>query len=121
MPIEQIEPGDTVLTHLPDGSAYTFVVDVKPFNIDKAAGTAAIGLQAARETDNHGSGVVAAVEAPVGMLTHRIIPDHPNHRSNHHRMTAAPDPNYRHQSCYAQPPRRVLHENLWRTRIFRTR
>ena len=73
MPIEQIVPGDTVLTDLPDGSAYTFVVDVKPFNIDKAAGTAAIGLHAAREIDNHGSGVVAAVEVPVGTLTQRII------------------------------------------------
>lgn len=60
VPIKQIEPGDTVLTHLPDGSAYTFVVDVKRFNIDKTAGTAAIGLQAARETDNHGTGVVAS-------------------------------------------------------------
>ena len=73
MPIEQIEPGDTVLTHLPDGSAYTFVVDVKRFNIDKAAGTAAIGLQAAREIDNHGTDVVATVEAPVGTLTQSII------------------------------------------------
>ena len=77
VPIEQIEPGDTVLTHLPDGSAYTFVVDVKRFNIDKAAGTAAIGLQAAREIDNHGTDVVATVEAPVGTPTQRIIPRSP--------------------------------------------
>jgi hypothetical protein len=73
VPIEQIETGDTVLNHLPDGSPYTFVVEIKRFDIDKAAGTATIGLQAARETDTHGTGVVATVEAPVGTLTHRVI------------------------------------------------
>jgi AraC-like DNA-binding protein len=51
VPIEQIETGDTVLTHLPDGSPYTFVVEIKRFDIDKAAGTATVELQAARETD----------------------------------------------------------------------
>jgi hypothetical protein len=40
VPIEQIETGDTVLTHLPDGSPYTFVVEINLFDIDKAAGTA---------------------------------------------------------------------------------
>jgi hypothetical protein len=49
------------------------VVDVKRFDIDKAAGTATIGLQAARETDTHGTGLVASVSAPVGTLTHRVI------------------------------------------------
>lgn len=44
VPIELIETGDTVLAHLPDGSPYTFVVDVKRFNIDKTADTATIGL-----------------------------------------------------------------------------
>ena len=77
LPIEQVETGDTVVAHLPDGSPYTFVVDVKRFDVDKAAGTATIGLQAARETDTHGTGVVATVEAPVGTLTHRIIPAPP--------------------------------------------
>ena len=33
VPIELIEPGDTVLTHLPDGSPYTFVVEIKRFDI----------------------------------------------------------------------------------------
>ncbi len=74
VPIEQIETGDTVLTHLPDGSPYTFVVEIKRFSIDKAAGTSTVGLQAARETDTHGTGVVATVEAPVATLTHRIVP-----------------------------------------------
>jgi hypothetical protein len=73
VPIEQIETGDTVLTHLPDGSPYTFVVEINLFDIDKAGGTATVGLQAARETDTHGTGVVATVEAPIGTLTHRII------------------------------------------------
>jgi hypothetical protein len=81
VPIEQIETSDTVLTHLPDGSPYTFVVDVKRFHVDNTAGTVTIGLQAARETDTHGTGVVATVEAPVGTLTHRIIP----HRHNRSR------------------------------------
>ena len=62
-----------MVAHLPDGSPYTFVVDVKRFHVDKAAGTATIGLQAARETDTPGTGVVATVEAPVGTLTHRVI------------------------------------------------
>ena len=75
VPIEEIETGDTVLTHLPDGSPYTFVVEIKRFDIDKVAGTATIGLQAARETDTHGTGVVATIEAPVGTLTHRFIAD----------------------------------------------
>ena len=48
VPIELIEPGNTVLTHLPDGSPYTFVVELKRFDIDKVAGTSKIGLQAAR-------------------------------------------------------------------------
>jgi len=74
VPIEQIETGATVLTHLP-GSPYTFVVEIKRFDIDKVAGTATIGLQAARETDTHGTGVVATIEAPVGTLTHRFIAD----------------------------------------------
>lgn len=75
VPIEETETGDTVLTHLPDGSPYTFVVEIKRFDIDKVAGTATIGLQAARETDTHGTGVVATIEAPVGTLTHRFIAD----------------------------------------------
>lgn len=37
VPIELIEPGDTLLTHLPDGSPYTFVVEIKRFDIDKVA------------------------------------------------------------------------------------
>jgi len=41
-----------VLTHLPDGSPYTFVVEIKRFDIDKIAGMSKIGLQAARETDS---------------------------------------------------------------------
>jgi hypothetical protein len=73
VPIELIEPGDTVLTHLPDGSPYTFVVELKRFDIDKVAGTSKIGLQAARETDTHDVGLVATTEAPAGNLTHRVI------------------------------------------------
>jgi hypothetical protein len=73
VPIELIEPGDTVLTHLPDGSPYTFVVEPKRFDIDKVAGTSKIGLQAARETDTHDVGLVATTEAPAGTLTHRVI------------------------------------------------
>src|SRR5262245_27559477 len=55
VPIEQIETGDVVVAHLPDGSPYTFAVDVKRFQVDNTAGTATIGLQAARETDSHGT------------------------------------------------------------------
>ncbi|ORV63063.1 hypothetical protein [Mycobacterium europaeum] len=73
VPIEQIEPGETVLTHLLDGSSYTFVVEIKRNETDRAAGTSKLGLQAARETDTHGVGPVATVEAPVGTLTHRVI------------------------------------------------
>jgi hypothetical protein len=73
VPIEQIETGDTVLSHLPGGSSYIFVVETKRFDINKAAGTATIGLQAARETDTHRTGVVATVEAPAGTLAHRVI------------------------------------------------
>lgn len=56
VPIESIDHGDTVLTHLPDGSPHTFVVGVKRFDIDKVAGTVTIELQAARETHTHGVG-----------------------------------------------------------------
>lgn len=73
VPIELIEPGDTVLAHLPDGSPYTFVVEFKRFDIDNVAGTSKIGLQAARETDTHGVGLVATTEALAGTLTHRVI------------------------------------------------
>ena len=73
VPIEEIQPGETVLTHLPDGSPTTFVVEIKRINIAKAAGTATVGLQAARETDTHDVGLVATIEAPVGTLAHRII------------------------------------------------
>jgi hypothetical protein len=73
VPIEQIELGDTVLTTLPDGSPYTFVVDVTRVKVDKAAGTTTIGLQAARDSDTHGVGLVGSIEAPVGTLTHRVI------------------------------------------------
>jgi hypothetical protein len=73
VPVEQIEVGDTVLTHLPDSSSYTFVVDVKRVNVDRAAGTTTIGLQAARDSDTHGVGLVASIEAPAGTLTHRVI------------------------------------------------
>ena len=73
VPIEEIETGDTVLTHLPDGCPYPS--SWRSFDIDKVAGTATIGLQAARETDTHGTGVVATIEAPVGTLTHRFIAD----------------------------------------------
>ena len=74
IPIEQIQPGDTLLAHLPDGSPYTFVVDLKRFEHNKAAGEAPkIILEAARETDTHGTGLVASTQAPVGTLTHRII------------------------------------------------
>jgi hypothetical protein len=52
VPIELIKPGDTVLTQLPDGSPYTFVVENKRFDIEKVAGMSKIGLQAARETDS---------------------------------------------------------------------
>jgi hypothetical protein len=113
VPIELIEPGDTVLTHLPDGSPYTFVVELKRFDIDKVAGTSKIGLQAARETDTHGVGLVATTEAPAGTFTHRVI-SQPEHRSagaprhqhpdpfkQKHHMTTGPDPNYRHPKCYA--------------------
>jgi hypothetical protein len=73
VPIEQIEPGETVLTHLPDGSPTTFVVEIKRINIDKDAGTANVGLHAARETRTHDVALVATIEAPVSTLTHRII------------------------------------------------
>jgi hypothetical protein len=73
VPIELIEPGDTLLAHLPDGSPYTFVVEIKRFDIDNVAGTSKIGLQAARETDTRGVGLVATTEAPAGTLTHRVI------------------------------------------------
>jgi hypothetical protein len=73
VPIEQIKGGDTVLSHLPDGSSYTFVVGVKRVRVDKAAGTTTIGLQAASDTDTHGVGLVASVEAPAGTLAHRVI------------------------------------------------
>jgi hypothetical protein len=73
VPIEDGEPGEAVLTHLPDGSPTAFIVEIKRINIDKAAGTALIGLQAARETDTHDVGLVATIEAPVGTLAHRII------------------------------------------------
>lgn len=73
VPIEQINTGETVLTHLPDGSPTTFVVDVKRVKIDKASGTATIGLQAAADTDTHGVGLVASIEVPAGTLTHRVI------------------------------------------------
>ena len=46
VPIEEIEPGETVLTHLPDGSPSTFVVEIKRIDIDKAAGTATVRWQA---------------------------------------------------------------------------
>ena len=72
VPIEEIEEGDTVLTHLPDGSSYTFVVDVKRLKVDKDR-TTTIGLQAARDSDTHGVGLVGTIEAPVGTLTHRVI------------------------------------------------
>jgi hypothetical protein len=49
-------------------------VEIKRINIDKATGTANVGLQATRETDTHEVGLVATIEAPVGTLTHRIIP-----------------------------------------------
>ncbi len=74
VPIEMIETGDTVWSYLPDGSPTTFVVDIKRFHIDKAAGTATIGLQAARETDTHGVGLVAAIEGPAGTIVHRLVP-----------------------------------------------
>ncbi len=73
VPIEQINGGDTVLSYLPDGSPYTFVVGVKRVKVDKAAGTTTIGLQAASNTDTHGVGLVASIEAPAGTLTHRVI------------------------------------------------
>lgn len=72
VPIEMIENGDTVWTFLPDGSPTTFVVDAKRFHIDKVAGTATIGLQAAQETDTHGVGLVGTLEAPAGTIVHRI-------------------------------------------------
>jgi hypothetical protein len=73
VPIEQIEPGDTVLTHLPNGSHYTFVVETKRVVTD-GAGTSKIGLQAAHETDTHGIGLVASIAVPAGTLTNRVHP-----------------------------------------------
>lgn len=72
VPIEQIQTGDTVWTFLPDGSPTTFKVEVKRFHIDKSAGTGTVGLQAARETDTHGVGLVATVEGPIGTIVHRL-------------------------------------------------
>lgn len=70
--IEEIETGDTVWTFLPDGSPTTFEVEIKRFHIDKARGTAMVGLQAARETDTHGVGLIATVEGPAGTIVHRL-------------------------------------------------
>lgn len=72
LPIENVETGDTVWSFLPDGSPMTFVVEIKRFHVDKVAGTATIGLQAARETDTHGVGLVATLERPVGTIVHRL-------------------------------------------------
>jgi hypothetical protein len=73
VPIETINGGDTVLSHLPDGRPFTFVVDVKRVKADKATGTMTVGLQAAADSDTHGVGLVPSLEAPVGTLTHRVI------------------------------------------------
>ena len=68
VPIEQIEPGDTMLSHLPDGSTTTFVVGVKVMYPAKG-----VRLEAAADSDTHGVGLVPFIEAALGTLTHRVI------------------------------------------------
>jgi hypothetical protein len=62
-----------IITTMRDGTPYVWEVDGKRIEIDKATGTSKVELQAARETDVHGTGLVASTPAPVGTLTHRII------------------------------------------------
>jgi hypothetical protein len=120
VPIEQIDPGDRVVTKNAKGDPRHWQVHAKRFTYNRAARELPrIALEGEPEP---GATHVARCEATVGTLVYRIIRA-PRQRQGpaikastgdaDSKMTAAtPDPNYRLPKCYANTrgcaPRKFL-------------